>query len=169
MEFGYGNGAVTGSSEDDVFEIPNPVDVTPAGPALGPGVRPVELDIVKGGTTVGLIVLGAVFPVPVGPGDATLEFEVGNGGRDMLETETVCPAGLLSGALISDAEGVIKFDSEGAVVSPELPVGPGLEAVMLERGNGGCDSEDVISDVSGVELPVLRGALPGMLPVGTTV
>ncbi|KAK8099448.1 uncharacterized protein PG998_012689 [Apiospora kogelbergensis] len=170
VEFGYGNGAVTGSSDDDgIFKVPDPVGVTPVIPTLGPGVSLVELDIVKGGTTVGRMVPGAVFPVPVGPGDAMLEFAAGNGGRGLLETGTVCPAGLLSGALISVAEDAVKLDPDGAVICPELPVGPALEAVMLERGKGGCDSEDVISDVSGAEKPVFSGAVPDMPPVGAAV
>ncbi|KAK7974285.1 hypothetical protein PG989_016133 [Apiospora arundinis] len=143
----------------------------PVGPALGPGVDPVEFDMVKGGTAVGLIVPGTVFPVPVEPGGNALEFEVGNGGSEgpPLEMGTVCPAGLLSRALLPGTRDMVRLGAGCAVVNPELPVGPGIGEVMFDRGNGGLDSEDVISDVSGIEAPVLKGAVPDIPPVGATV
>ncbi|KAK8070475.1 hypothetical protein PG997_010678 [Apiospora hydei] len=131
-------------------------------PALGPAVGPVEFDMVKGGTAVDPIVPEAVFPTPLEPGTATLEFEIGNGG-------TVCPAGLLPGALIPDARDVVRLGADGAVVSPDPPVGPALGAVVFDRGNGGFDSEEVLSGVSGTEAPVLNGAVPEIPPVGAIV
>ncbi|KAK7917625.1 hypothetical protein PG985_011233 [Apiospora marii] len=173
VEFGYGNGAVLCSSdgEEELCVIPDPVGVTAVGPALGLGLGPVEFDMVKGGTTVGLIVPGAVFCTPLEPKGITLELETGNGGvgRVLAGAGTVCPAGLPPGTLLPDPRVVIRLGDDGAVVSPELPVGPVLGAVMFDKGKGGIDSEDVFSDVGGTETPVLNGAVPVMLPVGATV
>lgn len=170
VEFGYGNGAVLCSNDGDeeLYVTPDPVGVT----ADGPELAPVEFDIVKGGTTVGLIVPGAVFPTPLEPKGTTLEFETGNGGgkgRLLAGTGTVCPPGLPPGTLLPEPRDVIRLGDDGAVVSPELPVGPALGAVMFDRGKGGVDPEDVFSGEGGAVAPVLNGAVPVMPPVGATV
>ncbi|KAK7946141.1 uncharacterized protein PG986_010462 [Apiospora aurea] len=163
VEFDSGKGAL-GPVEDAgcVYDPPDPVGATAVEPALGPAVRLVELDMVKGGTAVEPIVPEAVFPDPLGPGAATLEFEIGNGG-------IVCPAGLLPGELIPDPRDVVRLGADGAVVSPDPPVGPASGAVVFDRGNGGFDSEEVPSGVSGTEAPVLSGAVPEIPPVGAIV
>ncbi|KAK8103156.1 hypothetical protein PG984_016302 [Apiospora sp. TS-2023a] len=174
VEFGYGNGAVLCSRDGDEepYETPDPVGVIAVEPALGLGLGPVAFDMVKGGTSVGLIVPGAVFPTPVEPKGTTLELEVGNGGIGGLlaGTGTVWPAGLPPGTLLPDPRDVVRLGEDGgAVVSPELLVGPILGAVAFDRGKGGVNSEDVFSGVGGVEAPVLTGAVPVMPPVGVIV
>ncbi|KAK7973386.1 hypothetical protein PG996_007613 [Apiospora saccharicola] len=174
VEFGYGNGAVLCSRDGDEepYDTPDPVGVMAVEPALGLGLGPVAFDMVKGGTSVGLIVPGAVFPTPLEPKGTTLELEVGNGGigRLLAGTGTVWPAGLPPGTLLPDPRDVIRLgDDGGAVVSPKLPVGPALGEVAFDRGKGGVNPDDVFSGVGGIDAPVLNGAVPVMPPVGATV
>ncbi|KAK8023623.1 hypothetical protein PG993_011689 [Apiospora rasikravindrae] len=162
VEFDNGYGALSPVEDAGCLYAPDPVGATIVEPALGPAVGPVEFEMVKGGRAVEPIAPEAVFPVPPGPGAAKLEFEIGNGG-------TVCPAGLLPGALLPDPEDVVRLGADGAVVSPDPPVGPALGVVVFDKGNGGFDSEEVFSGVNGTEAPVLNGAVPEGPPVGATV